>query len=406
MENLISASEHMKTDFFSGLPAKRRRFLESSLKVVAYAAGDRIISRGRSGQFLGIVESGEIKLENAQDQTRTLRAGEYFGTEMLQDGKPSLHTAIAQTDTIMRILDRSVWMAPSQTSSPVIIEADSSSRKKTGWVLVALSILMVVSFTLGPVLMDTANNSIPDLLVETGRPELAEKYLRFILSWQPGTARIYGNLGDILVQLGQDQEAIEIYRQAISMDEYLPWIHNNLGVLLLKGDAAEQAIDHFLKALNLNPQNVEAYRNLGHAYFALGQWQAAANAYQYALDLDPTLMDLRADWAGINLYDKQLERARLAWEEVLLDDPRHLIALQGLGVISLLEENPTRALIYLDAALFIDPLDPNTHLYLGLVLEALGKPAEAAAEYKYILDNGSDQELYNLADALLGVVMD
>jgi tetratricopeptide (TPR) repeat protein len=82
------------------------------------------------------------------------------------------------------------------------------------------------------------------------------------------------------------------------------------------------------------------------------------------------------------------------------------MALQGLGVISLLEENPDQALLYLDAASFIDPEDPNTHLYLGLALEAVGKPAKAAAEYKYIVDMGSDPELYDLADTLLEVVLD
>jgi superkiller protein 3 len=264
----------------------------------------------------------------------------------------------------------------------------------------------MVLFTLGPILVDTANNSIPELMVEAGRPDLAEKYLKFVISWQPDSARIYGDLGDVLVLQSKGEEAIEVYQQAIGMDEYLPWIHNNLGVLLLEGDGAELAIDHFLKALNLNPQNIEAYRNLGNAYYALGQWQAAANAYQYALDLDSTLLDTRADWAGINLYESQLEQARQAWQEVLLDDPRHLMALQGLGVISLLEENPDQALLYLDAARFIDPEDPNTHLYLGLAFEAAGKPAEAAAEYKYIVDMSSDPELYDLAGTLLEVVLD
>lgn len=407
MKDRINVSDRLNTNFFEGLPAKRRRFLESNLKRVEYASGAPIIKQGRSGQFLGILESGQIKLENTHNQTRALGAGDYFGVEMLQDGKPSAHTVIAQAETVLWVLNRSDWMTPSPTSVSRTINSGISRHKKAGWkVLVAALTIIMVLFTLGPILVDTANNSIPDLMVEAGRPDLAEKYLKFVISWQPDSARIYGDLGDILVLQSKGEEAIEVYQQAIGMDEYLPWIHNNLGVLLLEGDGAELAIDHFLKALNLNPQNIEAYRNLGNAYYALGQWGAAANAYQYALDLDSTLMDTRANWAGINLYESQLEQARQAWQEVLLDDPRHLMALQGLGVISLLEENPDQALLFLDAALFIDPEDPNTHLYLGLALEAAGKPAEAAAEYKYIVDMGSDLELYSLADTLLEVVLD
>jgi len=407
MKDRNTVPDRLNMDFFEGLPAKRRRFLESNLKRIEHPSGAPIIKQGRSGQFLGILESGQIKLENTHNQTRTLEAGEYFGVEMLQDGKPSAHTVTAQTETVLWILNRSDWMKPSPPSGSGSIKSGIPNQKKTGWrMLVAALALMMVLFTLGPILVDTANNSIPDLMVESGRPDLAEKYLKFVISWQPESARIYGDLGDILVLQSKGEEAIEVYQQAISMDEYLPWIHNNLGVLLLEGDAAELAIDHFLKALNLNPQNIEAYHNLGNAYYALGQWQAAANAYQFALDLDSTLMDTRADWAGINLYESQLEQARQAWEEVLLDYPRHLMALQGLGVISLLEENPNQALLYLDAARYIDPENPNTHLYLGLALEAVGKPEEAAAEYKYIVDMGSDPELYDLADILLEVVLD
>ena len=131
-----------------------------------------------------------------------------------------------------------------------------------------------------------------------------------------------------------------------------------------------------------------------------------ANAYQQALDLDSTQLDTKADWAGIILYESQLEEAREAWEEVLLESPRHTLALQGLGVISLLEENPTLAVLYLEAARHIDPEDPNTRLYLGLVLEALDRSAEAAAEYKFVVEMESDPELYNLADTLLQVVQE
>jgi tetratricopeptide (TPR) repeat protein len=407
MSFITAEPERLKLDLFERLPAKRRRFLESSLKKVEYKSGAAIIKQGRTGHFLGFLESGQIKLENTQKQTRVLGQGDYFGVEMLKDGRPSAHTVTTQTETVLWVLNRSDWMTPSPNSVPMRISSSTPHKKKAGWIfLVAALSLIMVLFTLGPVLLDNANNSIPDLMVEKGRPDLAEKYLRFVIHWQPESARIYGKLGDILVLQSKGVEAIEVYQQAIIMDEYLPWIHNNLGVLLLESDAADLAIEQFLKALNLNPQNIEAYRNLGNAYYTLEQWQAAANAYQFALNLDSTLMETKADWAGINLYESQLEQARQAWEEVLLENPRHLMALQGLGVISLLEEDPDQAILYLDAASYIDQDDPNTHLYLGLALEAVGKPEEAAAEYKYIVDMGSDPELFSLADTLLKVVLD
>lgn len=393
--------------FFEELPARRRRYLESKLKRIEFAPGTRIINQGRSGQFLGIVESGQVVLENTRNKARTLTTGQYFGSEMLRYGKPSAFTITAQTETIVWVLNRSDWLNPSPPPPPRIINSGIPRFKKAGWLLLVLILsLSMVVFILGPTLLGNTTTSLPNRLVEAGRPDLAEEYLRFVIRMQPESARFYGNLADNLVLQGKGQEAIEAYQQAITLDEYLPWIHNNLGVLLLEQDATDLAVYHFQAALKLNPQNTDAYRNLGNTYYTLEQWEAAANAYQRALDLDSTLLDTKAAWAGIILNENRLEDARYAWEEVLQENPRNPLALQGLGVVSLLEENPALALLYLDAARYIDPENPTTRLYIGLALEALDRPAEATAEYKYVVDMGSDPELYSLADTLLQVVQE
>ena len=391
--------------FFGQLPEKRRNFLASRLKRIEFPPGTQIIKKGRSGHFWGFLESGSLLIENGRSQTRTLRSGEYFGDEMLQHGKPSEFTVTSQTDAVVWVLNRTDWQTPIPSSEPGKGIFAKPWLGKRGWIslILVLSFTLAV-FTLGPSLLEYSNNILPMRFVEAGRPELAESYLRNILHIQPGSALVYGELGDILALQEKENEAIEAYQQALSLDEYLPWIHNNLGVLLLENGEADLAIDHFLKAINLDSQYTETYRNLGNAYFALGDWIAAANAYQGALDLDSDHLEAKADWAGPNLYGSQLDDARIAWEEVLLEKPRHLKALQGLGVISLLDEDPEQAYLYLDAARFIEPDNLNTRLYLGMVLEALNMPAEAAAEYKFVLDVGSDPELSRLADIFLEVV--
>jgi tetratricopeptide (TPR) repeat protein len=393
--------------FFGQLPEKRRKFLASRLKRVEFSPGTQIIKKGRSGHFLGFLESGSLLLENGSSQTRTLTSGGYFGNEMLRYGKPSEFTITSQSDAVVWVLNRSDWQTPIPSSDPGkgIFAKPWLSKRGWIWLVSALSLALFL-FTLGPSLLEYSNNTLPMRLVEGGRPELAESYLRTVLRVQPGSALVYGELGDILSLQEKENEAIEVYQQALTLDEYLPWVHNNLGVLLLGNGEADLAIDHFLKAINLDPENTETYRNLGNAYFARGDWIAAANAYQGALDLDSTHLDVKADWAGLNLYGSQLDDARAAWEEVLLEKPRHMKALQGLGVISLLDQDPEQAYLYLDAARFIDPENLNTRLYLGMVLEALDMPAEAAAEYKFVLDSGSDPELSRLADTFLEVVLE
>jgi len=404
MKNQNSPPDLTKIGLFKELPAKRLEFLASKLKKQAFEPGEQIIRAGRSGRFLGIIESGDVTLDMGPGQSLTAGSGQVFGSEMLLKGKPSEFTITAQTDTIIWILDRSDWQAPSPPRPkfrPIL------QVKKSVWIsLVVASALVISILTLGSSFLDWANNTYPDRLVEKGRPDQAEEYLRFAVRLQPRSARLYGILGDILVLQEKDQEAIENYEQALIQDEYLPWIHNNLGVVLMRGDQSELAIEHFQSAIDLNPLNTSSYRNLGNAYYIQGKWDSAAAAFQEALELDFTLPETKAAWAGLILNERRLVEARLVWEDVLQADPRHALALQGLGVVSLLEEDPGLAMLYFDAAEYLDPNDINLHLYIGMALEAMEKPSEAADQYQFVIARGSDPDLINLADTLLEIVQE
>jgi hypothetical protein len=91
---------------------------------------------------------------------------------------------------------------------------------------------------------------------------------------------------------------------------------------------------------------------------------------------------------------------------VLQQDPRHPLALQGLGVVSLLEDDPALAMMYFDAARYFLPDDPTLRLYIGLALEELNQPEEAAAEYQYVKDSDADRQLVSLAERLLVIIQE
>jgi tetratricopeptide (TPR) repeat protein len=404
MNNQYSPPDLKKIGLFTELPAKRLDFLASKLKKQAFGPGEQIIRAGRSGRFLGIIESGEVTLEMGPGQSLTASSGQVFGSEMLLKGKPSEFTITARADTIIWVLDRSDWQAP---SPPRPKYRPMLHVKKAVWITLVVTLALAISLiTLGPSLLDWANNTLPDRMVEKGRADQAEDYLQFAVRLQPRSARLYGILGDILVLQEKDQKAIEIYEQALILDEYLPWIHNNLGVVLMRGDEIELAVEHFQSAIDLNPLNTTSYRNLGNAYYTEEKWGFAAVAYQEALELDFTLSETKAAWAGLILNERRLVEARLVWEDVLRTDPRHALALQGLGVVSLLEEDPGVAMLYFDAAQYLDPNDINMHLYIGMALEAMDRPSEAADQYQYVIARGSDPNLISLADTLLEIVLE
>jgi len=130
-------------------------------------------------------------------------------------------------------------------------------------------------------------------------------------------------------------------------------------------------------------------------------WEAAAAAYGTALEMDFSLLDTKAAWAGLIVSESRLVEARLVWEDVLMHDPRHPLALEGLGVVSLLEKDASLAMMYFDAASYLNPEDPALHLYMGMALEELERPAEATEAYRFAAENGSNPQLISLARALL-----
>lgn len=407
MSDPINQPDLKEIDFLSELPEKRRQYLASKLKRRRYPAGTQILKGGRRGGFLGILEEGKVLLESPDSQPRTLQPGDHFGTAMLLYGKPSRFTITAQTETTLLVLGRKDWLAPTRMppppKKPLLKPRQVRALSAAAIVIAALTMFTII---LGPSLVDRATTTLPKRWAEAGRAPWAEKYLQVLTRWQPDSALNYGYLGDILVLEGDDEGAIQAYQQALALDEYLPWIHNNLGVLLLEDDQAVLAGEHFQQAIDLSPQNVKAYVNLGSAYYAQENWEAAAAAYGNALDLDFSLQDTKAAWAGLILSESRLVEARLVWEYVLLENPRHPLALQGLGVVSLLEGDPALAMMYLDAARYLQPENPALYLYIGMALEELERPAEAAEAYQFAIQNGSNSELISLAEALLEVVLE
>ncbi len=389
--------------FLAELPEKRLRFLASRLKKRKYRAGTQIIRQGSKGEFFGIIYRGQVVLEDPDSQPRTLGPGEHFGSAMLLYGKSSGFTVTAQEHTTLWVLQRADWVAPTVLPKGRRIRLLKPQTVK-GLVIAGIVTAALVMFTviLGPSLLDRLTLTLPNWLVEQDRPDLAERYLRTVTRWQPDSAQNYGYLGDILVLEGRDQQALEAYQQAIELDSYLPWIHNNLGVLLLEEGQTDLALDHFQKAVDLSPQSVSAYVNLGSAYYALQDWEAAAAAYGNALEMDFSLLDTKAAWAGLILSESRLVEARLVWEDVLLHDPRNRLALEGLGVVSLLEGDASLAMMYFDAASYLTPDDPALHLYIGMALEELERPGEAAQAYRFAAENGTNPELISLSRALLG----
>ena len=142
-----------------------------------------------------------------------------------------------------------------------------------------------------------------------------------------------------------------------------------------------KAIRHYEKALSLNGNSVTALTGLASLYSSLSRHQKAKSIFERALSIDPKNISakkglVRANrMLGMNASDNSMLRdeiadllasaeesitnddtalARKALFKILMKDPLHLDALNGLSVCDIMEQKTDRAMEKISTVLNID----------------------------------------------------
>jgi len=114
-----------------------------------------------------------------------------------------------------------------------------------------------------------------------------ESVSRFILSYEPGSAKTWNNLGIALAEKNKYQEAIDSYTKAIEVEDIYPQTHHNLAnayIALGKYDLAEK---EYLKAIEMDSHFFHSYLALGKFYLSRGQREKAREFFKKTLDIYP-----------------------------------------------------------------------------------------------------------------------
>lgn len=237
------------------------------------------------------------------------------------------------------------------------------------------------------------------LIIE--RSDLAIKLLESGLRVWPESAEMNNTLGEIYYQKEQPNLAVDYFQRAVKQEADLAVAHNNLGVALLSQSQPLEAIPHLLNAVSLDPVNPQAFINLGNAYLRAGDPNLAVLVYQQATDLDPELSSAWVVLGRTLLNLGKFNQAQQSFIKAIDGDPTRALALQGLGVAAVYQTPAENALVFLEATQKIQPTEAVTHLYLGLVLEALNKPGEAITQFEQAIELSEDPALLELANAHL-----
>jgi len=181
----------------------------------------------------------------------------------------------------------------------------------------------------------------------SGRLDEAEKAYLEVLEDDPDNVDALHYLGVLRHQQGRSYQALELVSRAINLKPDAVDAINNLGNIYLQLGAGVEATVAYQHALGLRPDHPDALRNLGIARRTLEPHVESVKRYQRAIELDPANPE--------NYYPLAHAYKHLARYEDMLATLKKALAGRS---------------------------EADTYSWLGHLLCALGRHADAAANYE------------------------
>lgn len=159
---------------------------------------------------------------------------------------------------------------------------------------------------------------------------------------------------------------------------------------------ARQSFKQNLEAATLNPADASAHYNLGLLYQKRGELGAAAESFRKAVAIDDGETDAHYQLGRIARARENLTEAIGHFEKVVRQDPAHSHheIWRETAIVYYLARQYEDALEMLGNFLRERPSDAEGHYWRGMVLEKLGRPAEAASEMQACVESVKSAPAY------------
>ena len=228
------------------------------------------------------------------------------------------------------------------------------------------------------------------------------------------------NMALAYMEKGDFDAAVRTYLRAMELAPKVAYLPYNLGLLYQRMNRPREAEQEYRKALAIDSGNAQALNALGALKAAAGRKADAEQFYKQALDRDPALLAARHNLALLLASDpKRAAEAASLWRDNLALDAGHLPSRLALarylastgdkaeaakeyeGVIAarpdyvaarlaLAELEPAGAIGQLEAALRLQPDNPDILERAAQAYAAAGRTADAEAAWKKALTLTTD----------------
>jgi predicted O-linked N-acetylglucosamine transferase (SPINDLY family) len=194
--------------------------------------------------------------------------------------------------------------------------------------------------------------------------------------WLLGTARLMANRVD---------DAVPLLEQVLVTNPNHGAALENLGLAHLMRDEPAQAEAVLRKAAAIPNAPVSVSMRLGLALLHQGKQDEAVRELERARQMAPQDKDVRASLARAYAAARRWDDSRHELENVLAAEPHDADAMYNLGVVSLEEAAPERALGWFDRCLAQAPGNIDARERRAAAFMALGRYAQAAADLRAVL---------------------
>ena len=258
-----------------------------------------------------------------------------------------------------------------------------------------------------------------------------EELIRPVIEARKDDIAAVNLLASALIKEGRVSEAIDLLSQAAAMEPDSPEAQFRLGAGLLAAGQQDSGVKHLEKAIQLQPDYMQAivmlalhysqkdhdeaikvakkyreqnpdiaapYNLLGKIYLAANQEKAAQDAFFKAREIAPGDPLACKALATLSLKDKDLEKARSYYREILKYHENELDSLIGLAKIDGLSNDRQSMVENLQKAIEAHPQAVMPRLILARYYLANGKPERAS-----LLVNELDEQKKSSA-AILEVI--
>lgn len=155
------------------------------------------------------------------------------------------------------------------------------------------------------------------------------------LKKNPENKDVLRQSGDTNYLLYKNDEALKNYQEESKINPDDPVLYDKMGNVYAEQKLYSQAIETYRKSIELSPKNNIAYFDLANLYsLSLSKYDLAVAVFEEALISNPGDLQLQQALAFAYENNKQLDRAKNLYNQILLVDPNNLSAKTGLERVS------------------------------------------------------------------------